>query len=197
MSAPNFSLNHNTRDIYAFCLYQDYYKYDTEAGYEPTDEGYSAWSEYETETWEDVIIRKLTEKFGGNNTWKPTDRPRRDANLLAAVESYVDFAGESWPVSVNILQIPGRYDGWTVDFELRQVNGWDDIPEAYDLERDLRYCVNDGLARALAPKLLKRLKDELVRLTDQVDDVLRGCATHVLGCTALFSNGEAFYREVA
>lgn len=200
MSCPNFSLRHNSKKIYAFNLISDWKKYlqsCKEQGvetYDEDDEGaFCGWCCFQNDYYEERIMEELQAKFGKNAVYVPTDRrtDREDASILATVQTSFRFAGDYYTATVDVIAQNGHYEGWTVDFECEEV------PDLDDLRWDLHYTQNEGLAKALAPKLQKRLQRTYDELTEQVEEVLESIAPHKLECSALFSNGEAWYRETA
>lgn len=217
MATSNFKLNSNTKNIYAYCMMRDYIndlkarreddgeEYDPDAPIDETD--YYFWFQDEAEYIESRVFDDLCEKFGKLNVWRPNDDRRandREAAILCAIETTIDFAGYGWPVQVQVTTRPGYYDGGQLDIELRKIC-WDECYDNDDRPDDslLRYLLinergmNEGMATILAPKLQKRLDAAVRDLTEQVDEVLANCASHKLGVTERFSNGETWFDEVA
>lgn len=203
MSCPNFPTSYNTRNIYAFDMYCDYDKYVE--SYEPDDdeepESHESWSDFSYYDHLEDIAYRLKEAFGDYAVSFPNRRDsyRREGRIIATIQKSILFAGYYRTVSVDVVAIGGYWDGWMADVMLNRANDFDWLPDADDLEYELTHDLDDnvGLARMLAPKLSKRLEATYNDLLYPIDEILAGCCDHKLGCTGIFSNGEATYAEVA
>jgi len=199
MATGNFKSNCNTKNIYAYCVMEDYVEslkerlqdegqtFDEDAPIDYDDLNF--WRETESDYIETYLSEELEARFGDLNVWTPCDRRAedREASILRTVSRDFTFAGHTYSVYVNVTTRPGYYDGMQLDMEPSEPE------DAYYLLRELRYEFNEGLAVMLSNKLEKRLAKEIEILTDQVDEVLAKVCSHKLRTTARFSNGETFY----
>ena len=206
MSAPNFSVKCNARNIYAFNMYSDFVAYCKENAElnESTCEEllnsqgfYYDWYQTEKDYYLESLERALKDKFGYNADFE--DASPSDGDVFATIEDTIQFARCEIPVRLSIVFHAGYYDGFSLDWEISRISdcfGWDEVPDLDGCQEILTdECeLNKGLAAALAKKLQNRLDAAVQKLGDEISDVIESIAPHALGGVVL-SNGEGIYFD--
>lgn len=226
MSAPNFNCSHNSRHLNVFCISEDFelYKKDSKENdpewYEENAD-YLENSPYAQTDWydneKDYYLEWLEEKLMEAKKEKGLDvdfidlakNHVCDGDEICTVSRSFRFAGLDFDIKISIDFEAGYYDGFKLDWNIKDVLGYetddldyitdDDFCEAlqgyYTAWGDYRSYNSPGLAKMLAPKLRKRVEKELEALTGIVDDCLEAIAPHCWE-GSVFSNGEGIYFEV-
>lgn len=218
MSAPNFSMRHNSQYIYAFCegsdfdAYLDDYKQNNEIDEEDDDYSlrealYSDWYEDEKEyylDWLEEELNKLTAYGTGLELFFTESGRITDGDEVAEIRRYFNFAGGEFMISAAIDFEAGYYEGFALDWRVKVCEGtgsyWhtscDYLPDSYDCESMLEdeTDLNAGLRKALAPKLAAKFEKELAIVTAAIEQALKTVSPyHLTGVCA--SNGEGFYTN--
>lgn len=225
MSAPNFNCSHNSRHLNVFCISEDFelYKKDSKENdpewYEE-NEDYLENSPYAQTDWydneKDYYLEWLEEKLMEAKKEKGLDvdfidlakNHVCDGDEICTVSRSFRFAGLDFDIKISIDFEAGYYDGFKLDWNIKDVLGYetddldyitdDDFCEAlqgyYTAWGDYRSYNSPGLAKMLAPKLRKRIERELAALTGKIDDCLEAIAPHCWEGMTL-GNGEGIYFE--
>ncbi|MBO4719999.1 MAG: hypothetical protein J5658_09010 [Prevotella sp.] len=225
MSAPNFNCSHNSRHLYAFLEHSDFESYVDENkeiwGLESEDEVnnvkfydsciYDEWYQDEKRYYLEWLEEKLMEankEKGLKVDFIDLDKNHvYDGDEICTVSRSFRFAGIDFDLEVSINFEAGYYEGFKLDWQYKDVLGYDTDALEYITDNDLfealkgsynyswyewRDINSPGLAKMLVPKLRKRMEKELKEITDYIDDCLEAVAPYCLeGCCA--SNGEGFY----
>lgn len=219
MSAPNFSMRHNSQYIYAFCDYGDFEKYveenrdiwevETEEeleAYKRSDSLYSDWYDEEKDyylTWLEEELNKLTADGTGLYSDFTESQRITDGDEIATVRRYFNFAGGEFMVMASIDFEAGYYAGFALDWNIKSIEGtrswnssFDCLPDHQDCEYMLQdeTDLNAGLCKALAPKLAARIEKELEKVTEAIEKALQTvCPYHLTG--SCLCNGEGIYTN--
>ena len=212
MAAANFNCSPNTKYIYAWgeqSDFEEYLKENRDAFEIETDEDlekalnneyiYSDWSEMVWEDAQNDLYNVLEAKTADNKdisfSWEADGRVY-DGDVLAKVRKSFVFAGEKLTAELAIYVKAGYYAGFTFDWDISDFEGYDYMPDSSDCEDILSYntFLNEGLQRALAPKLAKRFEAAQDALADFIDDVLQAIAPYHLTGVCL-SNGAGWYTD--
>lgn len=220
MSAPNFSMRHNSSFIYGFCHHSDFEEYveqnkelwdiNTEEELEAAKQNeciYSGWYNDEKEHYLDWLQEEIN-KLTGNGSELYSDFTESlachitDGDEVATVRKYIQFAGGEFMVMASINFEAGYYEGFALDWNIKSIEGmgnyssFDYMPDradCIDLLAD-NTCLNEGLCSALASKLQKRLQDAMDEVTTAIEEALKiVCPYHLTG--ACLSNGEGIYTN--
>lgn len=220
MSAPNFNCSHNSRHMAVFCISEDFeaYKKDSKENdpdwYEENEDylenspwAQSDWYDEEKRYYLDWLEEKLKES--GLNARNFADAGKVcDGDEVCTVGTSFRFAGIDFDLVVSIDFEAGYYDGFKLDWNIKEICGIDTDSlkwiDAEDLTDALtgtwtgwgsyREYNSPGLAKMLAPKLRKRIERELAALTGKIDDCLEAIAPHCWEGMTL-GNGEGIYFE--
>lgn len=218
MSAPNFSMRHNSQYIYAFCEGSDFdayledYKQNNEIDEEDDDYSlrealYSDWYEDEKEyylDWLEEELNKLETKGLYSNFTELRAYNITDGDEIASVSKCIKFAGGEFMVRVAIDFEAGYYEGFSLDWRIDTIEGtgsywhssFDYLPDAADCATLLEdeAGLNAGLCKALATKLQARLEATVDEITEAIEQALKTVSPyHLTGVCA--SNGEGFYTN--
>lgn len=210
MSAPNFNCCPNTKKIYAFCMSEDYDRYCEDDREQMADDpDYDGpicaefWYDDEKDYYMQWLHEELQTTFGDRvGTFHGE---AMDGCAITTIRVPFTFAGTEWPVEVALRLHAGYYDGFTIDWDLtKALNYYSDIfPDEQDCideltadtwhyDRCIPSNINAGLAKILAPKMIKRLQAALDDTTDKIDAVLDKIAPHKWHGHCM-SNGEGIY----
>lgn len=220
MSAPNFNCSHNSRHMAVFCISQDFeaYKKDSKENdpdwYEENEDylenspwAQSDWYDEEKRYYLDWLEEKLKES--GLNARNFADAGKVcDGDEVCTVGTSFRFAGIDFDLVVSIDFEAGYYDGFKLDWNIKEICGidtdslkWIDVEDLTDALTgtwtgwgSYREYNSPGLAKMLAPKLRKRIERELAALTGKIDDCLEAIAPHCWEGMTL-GNGEGIYFE--
>jgi hypothetical protein len=166
------------------------------------------------EDWEceDLIdnIGVAIEAIGGkaeNESFNDRNYERQSLGTLESNKSYGDI---DFNVKLTAVLQSAYYEGATLDYIIQiEANGEDfdystgsyydqDLDSILDVAFD--QCnteMNAGLCKILQPKAQAWIESQIETLSNQLEAVYEDWAQHKLGCTGVFSNGEAIYHEVA
>lgn len=161
---------------------------------------------------EDFInnIGEAIEAIGGeaeNESFLDRNYERQSLGTLESEKSYGDI---DFNVKLTAILQNAYYDGATLDYIIQiEANGdtfdystgsyYDqDLEEILESVFDTDYTeMNAGLCKILQPKAQAWIEGEITKLSNQLEEVYENWTQHKLGCTGVFSNGEAIYHEVA
>ena len=221
MATCNFSTKHNATYIFAFCEHGDFEKYveenkeildiETEEELEKANFEneylYSDWYDQEKEdrlNWlEEELDKAVSAKKGLYSDFTESQANHiTDGDEVATVRKYITFAGAEFMVMVSIDFEAGYYEGFTLDWNVKQVEGtfggydFDQIPDADDCAYLLaeNTDLNEGLQKALASKLQARLEAALDEVTDAIETALKSVSPYHLTGFCL-GNGEGIYTN--
>lgn len=161
---------------------------------------------------EDFIhnIGEAIEAIGGraeNESFLDRNYERQSLGILESEKSYGDI-----DINVKLTAIlqSAYYEGATLDYIIQiEADGetfdhstgsyYDqDLEEIVESAFDTDYTeMNAGLCKILQPKAQAWIEGEITKLSNQLEEVYEDWTQHKLGCTGVFSNGEAIYHEVA
>lgn len=201
MGTWNFSGDHNTPHKAVFCMWEDHDAYKEEMRQEYDEEtlenmmgmddqfGYSDWYDSEKEYYMEMLADDLKEAFGHKID---VDGKARDGQKVCTIEGGFYFAGIYFPFSVGIFLESGYYEGFALDWKITSLFDSEYYDELPDKPEDIihhltewpcwnwhdSYRTPPGLAKMLAPKLLKRQQKELKQITDKLDKILMDLAPH-------------------
>lgn len=191
MGTFNFKSSHNTPHKAVFCLWEDHdeYKEDTikeygedEAskmlGCTGSDDDYSEWYDSEKEYFLYMLKEDIKDSFG-----KEVDINYKacDGESVCDVRQDFIFANAEWYVEIGIYLEAGYYEGFALDWEVNCCAEYyssdvPDIESAFWYMKD--YTNNDGLAKILAPKFIKKCEEIKNSITDKLDKILMDLAPH-------------------
>ena len=219
MSAPNFSCRSNSQYIYAFCEPSEFDEYveenkelwgiETEEELEDAKQNselYSDWYDEEKDyylNWLEEELNKMT--ADGTGLYSDFTESTRiiDGDEVAEVRKYIQFAGGEFMVMASIDFEAGYYAGFALDWNVKKVEGTRSWYSSFDYMPDARDCaemlreetdLNEGLCKALAPKLQARLEAAMDEVTEAIEKALQTVSPyHLTGVCA--SNGEGFYTN--
>lgn len=209
MSAPNFSVYRNARNIYAFCSYQDFEAYCEENAdlNDCTSEElmnqdwfYQDWYFNEKLMYLDYLKEVMKETFGNKVDFADSFARVHDGDTVADINDFIVFAGCKVDVCLSVVLEAGYYDGFSLDWKIDRISygyDFDYVPDEIGCQDILRDdCkLNEGLCVALANKLQKRLDAKVAALGDMISDALEKVAPYCLEGHVM-SNGEGIYFPV-
>lgn len=190
MGTFNFHPDHNTPHKAVFCRWEDHDKYkedmineygeeeaSTMCGCSDSDYAYSEWCDMEEEFYMEQLHEDLKQAFGRDID---VDGEAHDGEEVCRVGNTFNFAGMNFEVVVGIFLESGYYEGFALDWEIIKLPDYygDSVPTLNEAEWYLRDGLNPGLAKALAPKFIKRCEKELKEITDKLDTILMNLAPH-------------------
>lgn len=166
------------------------------------------------ESWEcDDFISNMgyeIKRIGGraeNESFQDRNYNRQTLGILESTKSYGDV---ELGVKITAVLQSAYYEGATLDYIIQiEANGetFDYSTGSYydtDLDSVLESVfepeyseMNAGLCKMLQPKAQNWLESEIETLATKLEELYEDWAQHKLGCTAVFSNGEAIYHSVA
>lgn len=186
MATGNFSLRRNAKILPVFCLQEDY---DSEC---------SEYDQEEDATFHIESIRaELESIFGASYVNYDPQRAVYDGDEVCTVYAAFSFAGYSFGMTIRVTYESGYYDGFTLDYELKDFEGYDFLPDSDDAQDILEdYDLNPGLAKMLAKKFAARIEKHYDAMAAKIDSVFAKIAPHVWEFDGAFSNGECLYHDV-
>ena len=166
------------------------------------------------ESWEceDFIhnIGEAIEAIGGraeNEGFNDRNYERQSLGTLESEKSYGDI---DFNVKLTAILQSAYYEGATLDYIIQiEADGEtfdystgsyydEDLEEIVESAFDTDYTnMNAGLCKILQPKAQAWIEGEITKLSNQLEEVYENWTQHKLGCTGVFSNGEAIYHAVA
>lgn len=196
MSAPNF-YRINARNLYVV---------DNREYYDPIREEYlDEWQDgceiYYNECMEDDIREQA--RNSGFTSKKSGSNPIR---AIATQDFWLEVAGVQFCVEGCITINPGYYAGATLDWDLYSGEAGAALERSKYMPE---YCEsladevlwesdwNEGLKVANRGRVVARIRRELERVADILDNFCREACHGVYTLAYLFSNGEAGYTKIA
>lgn len=166
------------------------------------------------DTWEcqDLIdnIGNEIEAIGGkmeNESFRDQNYARQSLGVLESTKSYGDV---ELVVKLTAILQSAYYEGATLDYIIQiEANGEtfdhstgsyydEDLDNIIESAFDPYYSdMNPGLCKIMQPKALTWVEGQIEELSNQLEALYEAHSEHKLGCTGVFSNGEAVYHAVA
>ena len=196
MSAPNF-YRKNARSLYVI---------DDREYYDPIKEEYlDEWQEgcevYRNECLEDDIKERAKEE--GFTATPSNCNPIR---AIASRDFWLEVAGVGFCVEGCITINPGYYEAATLDWDIYSGEAGDTLERPKYLDDFCKSIAeqvlwesdwNEGLKRMNRGRVVARVRRELEKIADVLDNFCREACHGVYELAYLFSNGEAGYTKVA
>ena len=179
MSTPNFYVK-NADAVYAFGGdFEDSIEYDF---------------------YQEYVVDQAIKKGFDSSSGHPAGNRSYGGGAFAEKTIYIDFCGESIPITIYLEIVSGYYSGASFDFSFKIDNEDYDLKDfgEYDAEGILESYLYDNLGLIAMQKknLCKRINIELSRLSDEANLFFKEHCEIPLKCIGIFSNGEAIYEKM-
>lgn len=166
------------------------------------------------DSWEcEELIRNIGEviEAQGGSAENESFRDRNyERQSLGVLENHRAYGDVELGVKLTAILQSAYYEGATLDYMVQiEANGetfdystgsyYDqDLDSVLESAFDSYYSdMNAGLCKMLRPKAQTWIENQIEELSAKLEDIYENWSEHKLGCTGVFSNGEAIYHPVA
>ena len=209
MGTPNFAVMNASR-IFAFGM-NKYTSYNEETDcYEIDNENGAFDAELTEQDAEDALLNVETEL--NNKDYISCERHDGNRSFPRKTFAFKLFSFEigqmQFELEIEANYVCGYYEGAAFDWDAKvfvypRCGGYSlsyDATGNYavseeDVLRD-DWMDNKGLSKIFAKRFIKRIDEELDKLTKELEEVYAEYCENKLACIGHFSNGEAIYEEV-